>query len=123
MTAYSGGRTFEWKCRDHLRDEGYEVIRSAGSKTKLDLIAMKPGQLLFVQAKRTGVCGPTEWDRLVELAAWVGAIPVLAVNGPKGRGVVLWRLCGPKRRGLGWDRQPVHRFHTDEAWTTQEANR
>lgn len=114
MTAYQGGRTFEWKCRDHLRDDGYEVIRSAGSKTKVDLIALKPGQQLYVQAKRDGVCSAAEWDRLVELAGWVGAIPVLAVNGPKGRGVTLWWLLGPKRPRLPWARQSVQRFLTDE---------
>jgi Holliday junction resolvase len=114
MTAYSGGRTFEWKCRDHLRNEGYEVIRSAGSKSKVDLVALRAGQLLLVQCKRDGVCSPAEWDRVHELATWVGAIPVLAVNGPKGRGVVLWRLLGPKRRRLDWAHQPVTRFHTDE---------
>jgi Holliday junction resolvase len=49
VTAYQVGRAFEHKTRDHLRSEGYEVTRAAGSKTKLDLIALKPGQLLFVQ--------------------------------------------------------------------------
>lgn len=118
MTAYQVGKRFEDKTRNALRDDGYEVTRAAGSKSKLDLIALKPGQLLFVQCKATGVCGPDEWDRLYELAGWVGAVPVLAVNGPKGRGVTLWWLKGPKRRGLGWPNQAVQRFHTDEVWPT-----
>lgn len=99
MTAYQAGRAFEHKCRDHLRGEGYEVLRSAGSKTKIDLVALKPGQQLLVQCKRDGVIAPAEWDRLLEIASWVAAIPVLAVNGPRGRGVAYWRLLGPKLRG------------------------
>lgn len=115
MTPYEVGKRFEDKTRNNLIDEcGYEVIRSAASKKKIDLVAIKPGQLLFIQCKRHGVCGPAEWDRLVELAGWVGAVPILAVNGPLGRGVDFWRLEGPKRRGLPWPKQPVHRFLTDE---------
>lgn len=114
MTAYQVGKRFEDKTRDYLRSEGYEVVRSSGSKTKIDHVALKPGQLLLVQCKRTGLIAPAEWDRLVELAGWVDAVPLLAVNGPKGRGITLWRLLGPKRRGLPWARQPVHRFLTDE---------
>ena len=113
MTNYSAGRTFEWKCRDNLRSEGYEVIRSAGSKSKVDLIGLKPGQLLLVQCKRDGTIGPAEWNRLVELAGWVGAIPVLAVNGPRGYGVDYWRLTGPKLRGKPMGAQPAVRFLTD----------
>ena len=114
MTAYQAGKRFEDKVRGHLREEGYVVIRSAGSKTKVDLTCLKPGQLLLIQCKRTGVIQAAEWDELLELAGWVGAVPLLAVNGPKGRGICLWQLCGPKRRGLPWPKQPVHRFVTDE---------
>jgi len=114
MTAYQIGKRFEDKTRNHLRSEGYEVIRSAGSKSKVDLIGLKLGQLLLVQCKRDGVIGPAEWDRLVELAGWVGAIPVLAVNGPRGYGVDYWRLTGPKLRGKPMAAQPAVRFLTDE---------
>jgi Holliday junction resolvase len=116
VTAYQVGKRFEDKVRDHLREEGYEVIRSAGSKTKVDVIAMKPGQQLLVQCKRDGVCGPAEWDRLFEIAGWVGAVPVLAVNGPRGRGVAYWRLTARKLRGRGMAAQPAESFLTDEAW-------
>jgi Holliday junction resolvase len=110
----AGGIRFEYKTIAALADDGYVTMRAAGSKGAIDIIAMKPGQLLYVQAKRTGICSAAEWDRVHELATWVGAIPVLAVNGPKGRGIVLWRLLGPKRRRLDWAHQPVTRFHTDE---------
>lgn len=123
MTAYQVGKRFEDKIRDHLRSEGYEVIRSAGSKTKIDLLAFKPGQLLLVQAKRDGVCSAAEWDRLVEVASWVGAVPLLAVNGPRGRGVDYWRLTGRRVPRAPMGRQPAERFLTDEvdpSWHRQE---
>jgi Holliday junction resolvase len=77
------------------------VIRAAGSKgsSKVDLVALKPGQQLLIQCKSDGALGPAEWDRVVQVAGWVGAIPLLAANGPGGRGVVYTRLLGPKRRG------------------------
>lgn len=101
MTGYAVGTRFEHKVRDDLAENGYEVLRAAGSKggTKADLLGFKPGQLLLVQCKRSGVLPPDEWDRLVEVASWVGGVPLLAANGVHGRGVLYTRLLGPKRRG------------------------
>lgn len=112
---YGTGRRFEWKTRDDLADNGYVVTRAAGSKgnSKIDLVAMKPGQLLFVQCKAGGSIPPAEWDRLVEVAGWVNAVPILAANGPRGRGVVYTRLLGAKRRGCRI--QPCEPFLLDEA--------
>lgn len=111
---YGTGRRFEWKTRDDLAANGYEVIRAAGSKggSKVDLIALKTGQLLFVQCKATGTLPPGEWDRLVEVSGWVGAVPLLAANGVRGRGVVYTRLLGVKRRGCRT--QPCEPFLLDE---------
>lgn len=102
MTAYATGRRFEGKVRNHLRDNGYTVIRAAGSKgdSKVDLVALKPGQALFIQCKADGALPPAEWDRLFDVAGWVGALPVLASNGLRGRGVRYDRLMGHKRRGV-----------------------
>lgn len=100
MSHYDRGREFEWKVRDDLADSGYEIIRAAGSKGshKVDLAAFKPGQLLFVQCKRDGNLPPAEWDRVVEVSAWVGAVPLLAANGVRGHGVTYLRLLAPKVR-------------------------
>lgn len=99
MTHYDRGRRFEWQVRDDLVENGYIVIRAAGSKgdAKVDLIAIKPGQLIFIQCKTAaGALGPGEWNRLVEVSAMVGAIPVLAAKGGRGQGVQYTRLLGPK---------------------------
>ena len=86
MSHYRAGRLVEHRNREHLEAEGYEVMRAAGSKGKRDLDAIKPGQQLFVQCKTldTGL-SHKDWDRLIELSAWVGAVPILGtrdtVNG------------------------------------------
>lgn len=111
---YATGTRFEHKTRDDLILNGFDVMRAAGSKgsTKIDLIAMKPGQLLFIQCKSNGALPPDEWDRIVEVASWVGAVPLLAANGTRGRGVAYTRLLGPKRRGCRI--QPCETFVLDE---------
>jgi hypothetical protein len=116
VTHYATGTRFEHKVRDHLDENGYEVIRAAGSKgsSKVDLIAFKPNQLLFIQCKRSGVLGPDEWDRVHEVAGWVGAIPLLAANGMLGRGVTYLQLCGRKRRGVPMRNQLCTVFHLDQ---------
>jgi Holliday junction resolvase hjc len=101
MSHYNAGRTFEWKVRDALREDGYEVLRSAGSKTKIDLVAVKPGQLVFVQCKVNGLCAPAERSKLRDLAGMVDALPVVAYSHKEGRSaaVVRYRLLtgdGPK---------------------------
>lgn len=110
MSNYEQGRRFEWAVRDHLRGNGYEVIRAAGSKTKVDLVALKPGQALFIQCKRTSLPGPAERVEIVRLAQMVGAIPLVATRGARGTG-------GPLLRRLlndGSDPKAIEPFHIDE---------
>lgn len=48
------GTHFEYRIRDYLRKCGWSVFRMAGSKTAVDLIAIKPYRRpLFVQCKTT----------------------------------------------------------------------
>lgn len=113
MTHYRTGRDFEYRVRDDLAANGYEVMRAAGSKggTKADLLAFKPGQLLLVQCKRRGVLPPVEWNRLVEVSGWVRGIPVLAAIPANGRGIEYSRLLGPKRPRARV--QPIEPFTID----------
>lgn len=100
---YRSGADFEREVRTALIRDGYDVIRSAGSKTKVDLLAFKLGQILVVQCKRTGICGPAERAEVMRIAGLLRAVPVVA-SRPK---VTYRRLTGfgPK------DWQP---------WTTDE---
>jgi Holliday junction resolvase len=108
MTNYDNGRRFEWAVRDHLIADGYDVFRSAGSKTKVDMTAVKTGQLLFVQCKRDGKISPAERAKLLQLATLIDcAVPVLAWKEFGKAQVLLAVLTGPGPK----DRRP---FHTDQ---------
>jgi Holliday junction resolvase len=98
---YAAGRKFEWDIRDALIDDGYDVIRSAGSKGKVDLVAIKPGELLFIQAKINGLCPPAERTELLRVSGRADALPIVAYKGTEGRRrPVRYRLLtgpGPKQ--------------------------
>lgn len=94
-TQYQRGQRFAWKVRDQLRDDGYQVFVTAGSKTPADLIALKYGETLLVQAKRTsGTIPPAERVKLVDLAALVGAIPIVAHRPIPQKPIRYRRLTG-----------------------------
>lgn len=93
---YRLGRQFEYHVRDLFRKHGFVVLRSAGSKTIIDLIAVsKEVGTIFVQCKRSGCIVSREWNELFSLASAVGAISVLAER-PTGRGIKLWTMTGLK---------------------------
>jgi Holliday junction resolvase len=43
---YGRGRAFEYRVKDMLEREGYFVIRSAGSHSVADLVAIKPSKFM-----------------------------------------------------------------------------
>jgi Holliday junction resolvase len=112
MTRYQDGTRFEHVVRKQLEEDGYWCTRSAGSKTKVDLVAIKPGQVLLVQCKRDGRCAPAERAAIVSLAQCLPlvAVPVLAWKHVGSTAILLDRITGlgPK------DRAP---FVTDEVGT------
>jgi Holliday junction resolvase len=118
VTAYQRGNAFERIIADQLRDDGYSVWQTRGSKTIVDVVAIKTGQTLFVQCKAgaTGI-GSAGWDALFDLAAAVGAYAILA-DRPKRGTYRLRRITGHYRphiagetRGGDWPAEP---FTTDD---------
>lgn len=111
-TKYRLGRALEYRVRDHLKAQGYVAMRSPASKSPIDIIAIKPGQVLFIQCKRGGALPPKEWNEIYDLAVSAGAVPIMAEN-PFPRTMRWWRLTdrkdGSKRR------QPMEPFVIDEA--------
>jgi Holliday junction resolvase len=94
---YARGAEFERRTKRHLETNGYTVMRSAGSHSLVDLIALKPGQTVLVQCKINGVLGPTDRARMVALAEWLtypggDVVPVLATKPPRGGGPIDLRL-------------------------------
>lgn len=108
---YRNGRAFEHRVRADLEANGYRCFRTAGSKTKVDLIAVKHGQVLLIQCKRSGALPTGEWNALVALSLLFppNTVPVLAVGGRGGR---YWELTAPKvKRG----ERPMRPFIVDAA--------
>lgn len=109
---YRLGRAVEYRFRDRLRDEGYFVLRSPASKSPVDLVAIKPGQVLFIQCKRSGALAPKAWNELYDLAISAGAVPIMAEN-PYPKCWRYWQLVG--RKDGSKRRQPMLPFILDEA--------
>lgn len=98
MTNYDNGRAHEYRTMHRLTADGYTVFRMAGSHSPADVIAIKPGQILFVQCKLNGIIPPAERKELVDLAAILApwnSLPIVAVGRRR-----FWRLTGygPKDR-------------------------
>jgi len=89
MTNYANGYAFERTVAGDLNTDGYLVIRSGGSHGAADLVALKPGQVLLVQAKTNGLISVTDWNELLGIAERVGAVPLLALR--PGRGLIEYR--------------------------------
>jgi hypothetical protein len=80
-TQYAIGRRFEWRVRDHFKEKGYFVLRSPRSSGPVDLVAIKKGEVLFIQCKTNGRIPLIEKEKIVELAKSVGAKPLLVWRG------------------------------------------
>ena len=87
MSGYAQGRRVEYHVRDRLIADGYEVTRAASSKGTADLIAIKAGQVLLVNVKRTTLPSPAERRELVRVARLLPgvALPIIA----RGRRLLL----------------------------------
>lgn len=92
------GRYFEGRCEIALLEAGYWVMRSPGSHGVVDVLGLKPGQVLLCQAKRGGRIAPAEWNALFYLAAELRAVPLL-VDCPARGQVRFRRLLAPRREG------------------------
>jgi Holliday junction resolvase len=79
---YRRGADFERRVEKYLAEKGYFVLRSAGSKSPVDLYASRGDAHFYVQCKGGQRSMPRK-DRveLVELAADHRAVPVLVERG------------------------------------------
>ena len=112
---YAIGRDFEYATKYALQRKGYLVMRSPGSRSPVDLIAIKSGELLFVQCKLHGQFPVSEWNEFIDYCASVGATPVMAERGKNNRGILYWQMTGKKD---GSKRpQPMVKFEPTEKET------
>lgn len=96
MAQYHRGRAFEHAVRAVLVADGYDIVRSAGSKTKIDLVGFKAGQVLLVQCKLDGHCSPAERLALLRIASLLPnySVPLVAWKSPGVSQAKFWRLTG-----------------------------
>ena len=92
---YKMGRDLERRTRLKLMAAGYFVVRSPASKSKVDLTAVRNGEVLLIQCKRNGVIPKDEWNELVDIAEMAGAKPIIVENPHAGR-TNWWEITGKK---------------------------
>lgn len=104
MTNYQNGAQFERECKAELEERGFHCVRSAGSHSPADIIALRKGSVpVAVQCKRDGRLDPDEWNEFVDWCEESGCNPVLA---KKVRGGIKWHsIFGKKKPGGG--KQPM----------------
>lgn len=101
MNQYARGARVEYQVRDHMGERGYDVVRAAGSKGKIDLVAFNDHELCFIQVKITdGLTSPAERRELLRQAKRAGAYPLVAFKEKIGNRVhIRFReLTGPGPR-------------------------
>lgn len=75
---YRRGADFERALKKHLESLGMFVVRSAGSKGPVDLVAFDGQQCYFIQCKLTGKISPKALVELEQLAQLHDATGVMA---------------------------------------------
>ena len=93
-TNYERGRNFEWRIKADLERRGYYCARSAGSHSKIDILAVKGGVCLLVQCKADGAISPVEWNTLHDLCRPPHTLPIVAL---KDDGKLAYRLITARR--------------------------
>jgi Holliday junction resolvase len=109
QTMYRLGRALEYRCRDYFKKRGYFTLRSPRSAGKVDVVAIRAGEILFIQCKRSGSLGVKEWNGILELSISVGAVPLMAMVNPSGRGIDFYELIG--RKDGSKRKQPMCAWH------------
>lgn len=76
---YEAGRRFEYRVINKLRGLGWECLRSAGSHTKVDIVAWSTtkNKVLFIQCKKDGALLPADKSILVSYSTST-VVPILA---------------------------------------------
>jgi Holliday junction resolvase len=85
------GDSFERRVRSELEEDGWLVVRSAGSLGSFDLMAMRAGdEPLLIQVKIDAKINLKDRERLLGDALKSGATAWVVSRGPAPRYRVLW---------------------------------
>jgi hypothetical protein len=94
VSGYTQGRDVEYAVIHHLLENGYDCTRAASSKGSADIIALKHGQALLVNVKRTTPPGPKERADLLRIAALLPGVGVPLVALGPASALTFRRLTG-----------------------------
>jgi hypothetical protein len=84
---YAIGRKFEKKIRQIFEAKGYFVYESPLSRSPADMVAIKEGEILLIQAKfNSNYIKQKELEKLKTISQSINAKPILALH--KGQGAV-----------------------------------
>ena len=87
---YDAGARFERRVKEYLESKGFWVCRSAGSRSAIDLLAIKAGEIMLCQCKVDGRLSQVEREQLLELEQETGGYAVIASRD--GRRIKMMRL-------------------------------
>lgn len=100
--SYHSGRGLEQRVKTILKEMGYFVVRSAGSKSPADLVALKQRstetgpRVLLVQCKYCKYVEVEEWNALFDLAHETRAMPIVAWVPKRRAPLEIYQLIGVK---------------------------
>lgn len=96
MSNATRGIYLERRVAEILGQRGYFTIRAAGSHGIADVVAIRPGHVVFVQCKTNGIVSGTEWNRLWEVTLALGAVPVIGQwhRGDARAGITFMEITG-----------------------------
>lgn len=92
---YRKGADFERATIKHLKEHDYYCIRSAGSHSKVDIVALgNDGEILLIQNKLDSRISPSDRAELINLARRVYATPLVAYKLPRNSQIFYKELFG-----------------------------
>jgi Holliday junction resolvase len=77
MSAYKKGAFAEWYISRLLKEKGFFVIRSAGSRGPIDLLAANKDKIIAIQVKKASIA-EHEKEALIKIASLFKAEPMIA---------------------------------------------
>lgn len=83
-TPYQRGRAFEYKVKKHYEKMGYFVVRSAGSRSSVDLVCLRFREVVLVQCKKDGKVSAGELSDLDKLGRELFAHCYIAMEDDDG---------------------------------------
>lgn len=93
MVGYKKGASFENLVKDILVEDGWLAIRSAGSHSIIDVLAIKVDEKWLIQCRTSGNLSGNERKELTILAEKHKATPILAY---KKQGNIVFQEIKPK---------------------------